>query len=125
MKKVLLVIGCIILIVVAAVVIFGATMNSQIKKFDNETLVNISEVKDGVYDGEAKAGPVKVKVEVTVKNGKIQQLLLKEHKNGMGKDAEVIVDTIKEKNSLDVDTVSGATMSSKTIKAAVNHALGK
>lgn len=43
----------------------------------------------------------------------------------LGSDANSIVDDIVEKNTYDVDTISGATVSSMIIINAVNNALQK
>ena len=45
------------------------------------------------------------------------------HENGKGKPAEVITQDMIDNNTSEVDTVTGATMSSKVIKAAVTSAL--
>ncbi len=66
---------------------------------------------------------MKVTVLVTVKNHKISEIEILRHENGMGKPAESIVGTMIEKNTYDVDIVSGATISSKVIKNAVFNAL--
>ena len=68
---------------------------------------------------------VKVSVEVTVKNHRITDICLLRHENGKGYIAESMMPEMIEKNTSEVDTVSGATMSSKTIKAALRNALAK
>lgn len=78
---------------------------------------------DGAYIGEYDAGYIYAKVQVTVKSEKIDHIDLLEHRNEHGKPAEKIISSITEKQSLQVDAVSGATNSSKVIKAAVQNAL--
>ena len=63
------------------------------------------------------------KVEVTVKDKAITNIALIEHMNGKGKPAERIIDDIVKQQSVAVDTVSGATNSSKVIMKAVENAL--
>ena len=46
-----------------------------------------------------------------------------EHKSGRGGAAEAIADAMVARNRYDVDAVSGATLSSQTIKSAVSLAL--
>ena len=87
--------------------------------------VDMDSVTDGTYEGEADAGLVYVKVSVTVKDHQIADIELLKHKNGLGEKAEVIVDDMIKKNCCDVDTISGATLSSDTIKSAVSVALKK
>lgn len=46
-----------------------------------------------------------------------------QHDHGRGAKAEAVIDTIIDKNTLDVDVVSGATMSSTAILKAIENAL--
>ncbi len=85
--------------------------------------IDLSQLKDGEYLGNYEIFPVKVSVKTTVLNGKITQIELLEHFNGKGAPAEKIVDDIIEKQSLQVDAVSGATVSSIAIKKAVEDSL--
>jgi uncharacterized protein with FMN-binding domain len=85
--------------------------------------VPISQVADGEYVGEAQIEPVSAKVNVQVENGKITDIEIKDHMTGLGKNGEKIIDQIINKQSLDVDAISGATQSSVTITKAVENAL--
>ncbi|MGB4351126.1 MAG: FMN-binding protein [Tissierellaceae bacterium] len=67
-----------------------------------------------------------VKVEVTVADGKISKVEVVEHNETEGfcePAIEQIPGAIVEKNSTEVDTVSGATVTSNAIKKAVDNAL--
>lgn len=85
--------------------------------------------KDGSYTGEGqgKSGPVKV--QVTVKAGKIASIKVLEQKETpmifKGAEAGVIPAIVKANGTKGVATVSGATLSSKGIIAATNAALAK
>lgn len=85
--------------------------------------IDLSKVKDGAYTGSYDAKFVAAVVRVTVKDGKMTDIKLLEHKYDRGGPAVVIVDDILKEQSLDVDAVSGATNSSKTILKAVENAL--
>lgn len=85
--------------------------------------MDISQVADGLYEGEYDAGYIYAKVQVEVKAGKIVSLSLLEHRNERGKPAEALLDDVLEKQAIDVDTISGATNSSKVIKQAIANAL--
>ncbi|MCY6957230.1 FMN-binding protein [Clostridium brassicae] len=87
--------------------------------------VDLKNVSDGSYTGEYFANPVKAVVKVQVKNNKIVNIIIMEHKNGMGKNAEKIIDKIISKQSLDVDSISGSTLSSNVIRKAVEVAINK
>ena len=84
--------------------------------------------KDGTYEGTGKGNNGDIKVEVTVKDGNIISVELKDHSEteGIYEAAEkgVVADVIK-KQTFDVNAVSGATNTSNGIKEAVNDALSK
>ena len=84
--------------------------------------VDLTQVADGIYTGEYRGG-IAVRVNVEVKDHKITAIDIVEHNNGKGAAAENIVQGIVSGQSLQVDTVSGATMSSKVILKAVEIAL--
>lgn len=124
--------GRIILVIVIFLVILVFLLMMLFKnKIDQESKnleypeINMSEVKDGIYEGNAQTSLVKVSVEVSVEQNKIEQITITKHENGKGQKAEVIVETMIEKNDYQVDGVSGATMSSDVIRAAVGNALLK
>ena len=84
---------------------------------------DLSGIDDGSYEGKYRSGVVNVKVLVTVSEHAITGIEILKHFNGQGGPAEAIVDDIIEKQSLDVDAVTGATYSSKVIRKAVEVAL--
>jgi uncharacterized protein with FMN-binding domain len=85
--------------------------------------LNVAGKADGVYRGAYKTWPLAAEVDVTIKAGTIAGIDLVRHRYGRGKPAELILERVIEKQSLDVDTVSGATASSKTILIAIRNAL--
>ena len=126
MKKILKILG----IVVGAIVIVGAVMFIVMSNAANHALetmvyedVDMGHAADGTYEGTTDAGMVSVKVSVTIKDHAITDIDIIEHKNGKGTPAEAITEDMIAANYYDVDVVSGATMSSETIKSAVSKAL--
>lgn len=119
-----------VLIIVAAVVVLMGVMigvkvtqtGRALKQQVNEP-IDMAQVADGTYRGESDGGLVKVEVEVEVKDHKIVNINLLKHECGKGKPAESILEEMVKRNTDDVDGVSGATASSKTIRNAVNQAL--
>lgn len=117
---------------IAVVIVFGligagyfavdSVAQNEIKKITIHDF-NRNILSDGTYQGYAKVGPVKVDVSVIVVNHGIKEIILNEHFNGLGKDAESIVTAIIEKQTLNVDSISGATTSSVCIKKAIENAL--
>ena len=87
--------------------------------------IQISQVADGIYEGECDTGYIYAQVRVTVESGEITDIDLLEHRNERGAAAERIPQDVLEAQSLDVDTVSGATNSSRVIKEAIANALEK
>ena len=87
--------------------------------------IDLQQVSDGEYTGEYDAILVKVTVKVVVKNHTIETIELLQHNNGKGGDAEVIPGNVVKAQSLQVDTISGATASSKVILEAIELALKK
>ena len=92
---------------------------SQLKIED----VDISGIADGVYKGSYETTLVKAQVEVTVKEHKITDIKLLATITEKGKAAESITEDVVKSGSLQVDSVSGATHSSKVILKAIENAL--
>ena len=123
--KILLVIPAVLaLLIITMCAVIVIRMNSQVKSFDRSE-VDVSQVKDGIYEGRSETDMVKVDVRVTVSNGDISDIEIVRHECGKGKIAHVIVEDMIEKDDVEVDAVSGATISSEVIKDAVRNALRK
>jgi len=129
MKKILRVLLIVILLVVilVGIMIFkvGNGVNKDAEKLDATEVVGLENVNDGTYEGLAETDLVKVTVKVTVKNHEITDIELVRHENGLGADAEKMIPEMIQNNTSEVDVVSGATISSKCIRAAVRDALIK
>lgn len=119
----------IVLVFVLIAMIFGASYLKSVSDYQKKVQeivfheIDPASVPDGSYVGECDTDFVYAKVQVTIADGKIASIDLLEHRQGRGKAAESIIDQIIAKQSIDVDTVSGATNSSKVIKKAVENAL--
>jgi uncharacterized protein with FMN-binding domain len=85
--------------------------------------VDLSTVPDGTFIGEYGQFPVSAIVEVTVLNHDITSIEIIEHNNGQGQNGELIIHTVVDHDSLQVDTIAGATYSSKVILLAIEDAL--
>lgn len=121
-RRIMIILVVVILLVVCVKVGADFLTKRTLKKVKiNE--VPISQVADGEYVGEAQIKPVSAKVNVQVENGKITDIEIKDHMTGLGKNGEKTIDQIINKQSLDVDAISGATQSSVTITKAVENAL--
>ena len=87
--------------------------------------IQINEVDDGIYHGEYGVFPVSVELNVEVKDHQIIEIDIIKHDNGQGKPAESIINSVIEQNSIDVDVISGASYSSRTILQAISNALNQ
>lgn len=83
----------------------------------------LASVSDGTWRGQVEWGILAVEVDVTMDAGEITAIELVKHENGRGSQAEKITEHILTAQSLDVDAVSGATLSSRAILNAVADAL--
>ncbi|MDF2675767.1 MAG: hypothetical protein K0Q97_54 [Bacillota bacterium] len=102
-------------------------MQKSLSKLDKLTIenINLSNAKDGTYNGSYGVFPVSAEVNVTIKNNKIVNIELLKHNNGKGESAEILTEKVVENQSLEVDIVSGATYSSKVILKSIENALNK
>ncbi len=84
--------------------------------------------KDGTYEGEAKGANGPIKVEVTVKKDKIEDIKITENSETDGVSnlaLKQIPEAIIKSQGLDVDAVSGASSTSNAVVDAVKSALEK
>lgn len=122
----------VLLLLCIGVVVFGITIGSIVLLNISKSMViqpvsniDINKVADGTYLGSAKNEIIKVKVRVTIKDRNIINIDILKHDNGLGKKAEIIIDDVTAKQSLEVDTISSATYSSNIILKAIENALMK
>ena len=124
LKKILISVACLALIVA----MFGGKMlidTTRYRRIISEIEIrspDLTLIQDGVYFGSFDAILISADVEVTVIDHKITEIVL-DHKNDRGASAEVIIDDVIMQQSLKIDTISGATNSSKVILKAVENAL--
>ena len=82
--------------------------------------------KDGTYTGTGQGMMGEMRVEVTIANGAMTKIVLKEHSETSGKyqkAEKTVIESILQQETTDVDAVSGATETSDGIKQAVEDAL--
>jgi uncharacterized protein with FMN-binding domain len=89
--------------------------------------VDLSEVADGTYQGSHPLGIMKYVVAVTVADHKIASIDIVEAFSGneYSRKGQAILDTVVAYQSLKVDVISGATITSKAYLAAIRDALMK
>lgn len=90
-----------------------------------ETTTESSEgIPNGTYTGEGEGKGGKIKVELTLENGEIKKIDVLENGEtpGFADAMQTITEDMIAKNSFDVDSVSGASLTSKGFKEAVANA---
>ena len=118
--------ACIIGVTVAGVcLVMEKQIENMAQQLDAVPVAAPEQVADGTYEGTAETPLVKVTVEVSVQDHVIRDIRLLRHENGRGTPAETMLSEMLRRNTSEVDTVSGATLSSKVIRAAVRDALAK
>lgn len=129
-KKPFIILGILIVLVIG-IAIATYFFSSALKEAETKltdfmvTDMDLSQIADGDYLGSYDAFPVTVEVNVSVKGGAITAIDITKHQQGKGTPAEIITDKVVEAQSLHVDTVAGATHSSKVILKAIEDALHK
>ena len=123
--KVLLIIFSIIVILVVAGIIALKSIETRLGRLVDMEMpkIDLSEVPDGSHMGEYSSFPVMAKVNVIVKNNQIISVELLSYRHGQNMKLDELPDRIVQAQSLDVDAVSGATLTSKTVLLAVERAL--
>ena len=88
---------------------------------------NVEGLKDGEYEGNSQGYGGDFKVKIKIKNGELSAInvVTNNETPEYYEKASVIIAQILEKGNTDVDSISGATISSEAIKNAVNNALHK
>ena len=86
---------------------------------------NLAQVQDGTFNGSFDAILVSADIDVIVENNRIVEVIINDHYFGRDSavEAEVVAIDVVDAQSLDVDTVSGATNSSLVILKAIQLAL--
>lgn len=117
-----------VLVLILVVLLAGFAIANAKKKEEKEpTPIEISQIADGTYFGKS-GGITGVKVEVTIKKGRITKIEILKARGGpkyKKKAIKEIPGRIIKAQSLKVDAVTGATKSSKSIIEAVRNALEK
>lgn len=102
-------------------------LSSIVAPKQDEFVIDLAKVPDGTYEGVGKGLMGPIKVTVTVKNGKIADVTVVENNETLQIASQALENVPKamvDQQKIDVDTVSGATFTSKGIIEAVRNALG-
>ena len=124
-KRILIIVILVIAVILVGAMVVMARLEASLKALESMPIaqIDLGTVADGVYAGSYSVLPVSVQVSVTVKSHVITDIRLVKHSNGLGAAAEAIPGKVVEAQSLAVDSVSGATYSSRVILKAIENAL--
>lgn len=126
-RKIGVVIGFVIVIATVGLGIFVYNIAGMAQRIGNEevnvTKVDLKKIADGEYLGSYGDFVVNTSVKVTVKNHRIDKIIITKQDCGPGYDAKDTVGRIIKAQSPKVDVVTGASSSSRTIMIAVYRAL--
>jgi uncharacterized protein with FMN-binding domain len=87
--------------------------------------IDLSQAKDGTYEGACDTTLIKATVLITIKDKKLTEIKITRHDCGKGHPAEAITTRVIAAQSTQVDAVSGATGSSRVILKAIENAVLK
>ena len=89
-------------------------------------VVSLKALRDGTFEGESLGFNHPIRVAVTVRNGNLAAIkVLQQEEKRCFNAPQVIPAQILQRQALDVDGVTGATVSSLAIKNAVREAVRK
>lgn len=119
----------VIMVLCLVLIVSGCNADSKYKDIMEMQIsdVDINSLEDGDYAGEFSYGKNIYTVVVKVSKQKIQSVLVdadtKETNQKYVDMGRAVIDEVIRKQSLEVDTISGATRSSKSILKAIENAL--
>ena len=120
MKKILPYVSTVVITLFSGFVIVAFVLRPQKLEIG---AVNLDTVSDGEYVGVCQNKILFAVVKVKVQNHEISDVEVIEHKASYMKQAEQIAENVCDKQSLDVDAISGATLTSDTVLKAIENAL--
>lgn len=125
-RKIFKVLG--ILLLTIAVIVAGFCVFVLAGKEETNQLVigdmHVDTIADGIYTGEYNGFRWSNSVEVTVEQHRITDIkLLKKQVFAKDETMNTLIDSVKEKQSLQVDVVTGASIDSKALLRSIENAL--
>ena len=113
------------LVAIAGLAFIGDTLSRRSIKNASIKSMDFSRLPDGVYDGEYRRGRFSSKVRVTVVSGRVAKIDVLQDMQYQSEVTQKAVDAVLEAQSLQVDTVSGATVTTRAFLKAVENAPAK
>lgn len=125
MLKIILIILGVVLVLAAVMFFFMMNGMNKLRKMKIKD-IDMSQVADGDYTGSCNIGRWAVTLKVTVKNHQIVDVQeVKKMLTDLPEINQKIIEELKDKQSLQLDAVSGASVNTKAYLKAVENALEK
>lgn len=121
-KKALLIVGIVFIALVGILAIVTLNGMGYVRKMTVDP-VDLSKIADGAYTGSFTRGRFSYSVEVTLKDHRIEAVKSTGAGQAMGAVMQQIFDRIVQDQSVVVDTVSGASLTTRAAAKAVENAL--
>jgi uncharacterized protein with FMN-binding domain len=121
-KKALLIVGIVFIVLIGIMAIVSFNGMGYVQKMTVNP-VDLSKIADSEYPGSFTQGRFSYSVEVTVKDHRIRAVRSTGSRQVMNAVMEQIFDRIVQDQSVAVDTVSGASLTTKAVSKAVENAL--
>jgi uncharacterized protein with FMN-binding domain len=122
--KIFLSIVVIIIIIASIFIVYIYYGKSETLNLTINT-VDLSKIPDGSYEGSYNKGRFSYKVEVTVKDNRIESVNILSKPSIVQEFDNDIISRVLQQQSLKVDAVTGATASKKALLKAIENALNK
>jgi uncharacterized protein with FMN-binding domain len=91
---------------------------------DNKAAIDFNDISDGTHRGRFTYGAFNYIVDVVAQGGRVTEIIVVQNKdNEPSEKAVAVLERVVEKQSLNVDLVSGATASSKALLQATENAI--
>ena len=116
----------VLLIALILIVLSGCALVKYKKKIASTEIqtINLKAIEDGVYEGFYDVYLINARVIVEVDSNKIVRIELVEHKHDKFS-GEPMIQKVLNEQSLEIDIITGATNSCKTVLKAIEIALSK
>ncbi|HZW50111.1 MAG TPA: FMN-binding protein [Bacillota bacterium] len=128
MKKFLKILAAILAVIVLFSAVMTMVLSQGLKAGSNLEIngIDLSSVKDGVYNGKYDAGRFSNQLNVTVKDHKITKIeIVKDVTFASAAVSEAVFTKVIEEQKIQFDAIAGATVTSKAYLKAIENAFGQ
>jgi uncharacterized protein with FMN-binding domain len=121
-RRILLIAGAVVVLLIGMMAILAFSGMGYVRKLVVNP-VNLSRIADGTHEGRFARGRFSYTVEVSVQDHRIAAVKLMGPQQAQDTLIREVLDSIVRNQSVTVDTVSGASLTTKAVSKAVENAL--